>query len=409
MDELKELAEAIVKNTKKNKTNAYETLATVLRIDGEKVYVHIDGGAPETPATATMACKEGDTVRIHVEGGRAWIIGNVSAPATDDTTAEEASGKIDAYKKYVNTIIREFEDGVLVCKAGKNVGALVNSSGSFDVVKVNWNGTTPEPKGKIASFGGNFVQIGEPDGNNIILNTQTTSNPAFTINSGTKGSHVIGISNNKLNYGANIFDGDRLFIGILRDITTEGGSVIDDNAYIEFAAPSVADGEEITVRSNLAVIGRLNASTAKAIFKDVTASEIVADKITTNDELKAGILDVSLGITAETVAATGRVTSGKESTQIALSNNASGNLELYRKGDIVMAIIAGGKLSAGTNSRVIGTIPEGWRPPRQIQMILDGTSSFSHIFINSSGQVICNYTSGSGLTVYAKVTYIAWG
>lgn len=409
MDELKALAEAIVKNTTKSKTKAYETLATVLRIDGKKVYVHIDGGAPETPATATMACKEGDTVRIHVEGGKAWIIGNVSAPATDDTTAEEASGKIDAYKKYVNTIIREYEDGVLVCKAGKNVGALVNSSGSFDVVKVNWNGTTPEPKGKIASFGGNFVQIGEPDGNNIILNTQTTSNPAFTINSGTKGSHVIGISNNKLNYGANIFDGDRLFIGILRDITTEGGSVIDDNAYIEFAAPSVADGEEITVRSNLAVIGRLNASTAKAIFKDVTASEIVADKITTNDELKAGILDVSLGITAETVAATGRVTSGKESTQIALSNNASGNLELYRKGDIVMAIIAGGKLSAGTNSRVIGTIPEGWRPPRQVQMILDGTSSFSHIFINSSGQVICNYTSGSGLTVYAKVTYIAWG
>lgn len=95
MDELKALAEAIVKNTKKNKTNAYETLATVLRIDGEKVYVHIDGGAPETPATATMACKEGDTVRIHVEGGKAWVIGNVSAPATDDTAANTAHKAAD--------------------------------------------------------------------------------------------------------------------------------------------------------------------------------------------------------------------------------------------------------------------------------------------------------------------------
>lgn len=95
MDELKALAEAIVKNTKKNKTNAYETLATVLRLDGENVYVHIDGGAPETPATATMACKEGDTVRIHVEGGKAWVIGNVSAPATDDTAANTAHKAAD--------------------------------------------------------------------------------------------------------------------------------------------------------------------------------------------------------------------------------------------------------------------------------------------------------------------------
>ena len=109
------------------------------------------------------------------------------------------------------------------------------------------------------------------------------------------------------------------------------------------------------------------------------------------------------------VQSSGRLQSAKETQAVQLSNGASGTMELYRKGDLVMAIIAGGVLSAGTNDRVIGTIPEGWRPPRQIQMILDGTSSFSYIFINSSGQVKCNYTSGSGLTVYAKVTYISWG
>lgn len=154
---------------------------------------------------------------------------------------------------------------------------------------------------------------------------------------------------------------------------------------------TVANGQAQTV------LGKFNEP-------DETSAVIIGNG--TSDDARSNALKIGWD---GSVQSSGRLQSAKETQTVQLSNGASGTMELYRKGDLVMAIIAGGVLSAGTNDRVIGTIPEGWRPPRQIQMILDGTSSFSYIFINSYGQVKCNYTSGSGLTVYAKVTYISWG
>lgn len=69
------------------KTSAYDTAAKVVRVDGSRVWVHIDGGASETPVERTIDCAVGDTVRIRLSGGEAYIIGNNSAPPTDDTTA----------------------------------------------------------------------------------------------------------------------------------------------------------------------------------------------------------------------------------------------------------------------------------------------------------------------------------
>lgn len=91
MNELvKEIAEAI----KSEKTTAYDTVAEVLRIDGSTAYVHIDGGADETPVQLTISCRVGDKVKIHVGGGKAWITGNLTAPPTDDKTAVEAKAAV---------------------------------------------------------------------------------------------------------------------------------------------------------------------------------------------------------------------------------------------------------------------------------------------------------------------------
>lgn len=59
-----------------------------------------------------------------------------------------------------NTMIRAYGSGVLVCKQGNTVGALVNSNGSFDVVKVTWSGTTPTASTVYSSFGSSVI-IGE--------------------------------------------------------------------------------------------------------------------------------------------------------------------------------------------------------------------------------------------------------
>lgn len=71
-------------------TQAYDTTATVRRIEGSTAWVHIPGGVDETPVRLTISAKAGDTVQVRVGGGSAWLVGNQSAPPTDDTTAEVA-------------------------------------------------------------------------------------------------------------------------------------------------------------------------------------------------------------------------------------------------------------------------------------------------------------------------------
>ena len=92
---VKEIASAM----KESKTKPYDTVAKVLRVDERTAYVHIDGGADETPAQMTINCKTGDTVKIRVSGGKAWLTGNLTSPPTDDTAANEASKTATKVKK----------------------------------------------------------------------------------------------------------------------------------------------------------------------------------------------------------------------------------------------------------------------------------------------------------------------
>ena len=101
---IKNIADAIRETDKK--TTAYDAQATVRRIEGNTAWVHIPGGVDETPVRLTMNAKEGDTVQVRVSGGSAFLIGNATAPPTDDTeavkakeTAHEAKTKaVEAYE-----------------------------------------------------------------------------------------------------------------------------------------------------------------------------------------------------------------------------------------------------------------------------------------------------------------------
>lgn len=86
-----DIKEAI--NSKDNKqTKAYDTTAEVKRVDYETgtAWVHIPGGVDETPIKLTVNASVGDNVQVRVSGGSAWIVGNASAPPTDDKTAVKA-------------------------------------------------------------------------------------------------------------------------------------------------------------------------------------------------------------------------------------------------------------------------------------------------------------------------------
>lgn len=70
--------------------SAYDTPATVTRVEGDTAWVHIDGGVDETPVKLTIAAHEGDKVQVRVGGGTAWLTGNGTRPPTDDALAELA-------------------------------------------------------------------------------------------------------------------------------------------------------------------------------------------------------------------------------------------------------------------------------------------------------------------------------
>lgn len=77
----------VIKTSNKKGTKAYDTQATVTRVEGSTVWVHIPGGVDETPVKKTVSAKEGDIVQVRVSSGNAYLVGNASAPPTDDTTA----------------------------------------------------------------------------------------------------------------------------------------------------------------------------------------------------------------------------------------------------------------------------------------------------------------------------------
>lgn len=56
-----------------------------------------------------------------------------------------------------NTMIRAYGAGVLICRKGNTVGALVNADGTFDVVAVTWSGDTPMASRTLATYGESFT------------------------------------------------------------------------------------------------------------------------------------------------------------------------------------------------------------------------------------------------------------
>ena len=107
-DGISRLAEAI--KEKEKGTEPYDTRAEVVRVSGSTAYVHIPGGVPETPVTMTIACKKGDTVQVRVSGGRAWIVGNETAPPTDDTKVKEVEVQAELMKKRLTGVEGQYSE-----------------------------------------------------------------------------------------------------------------------------------------------------------------------------------------------------------------------------------------------------------------------------------------------------------
>ena len=147
MNGIDKLAEAI--RTDKS-TQPYDTRAEVVRVSGSTAYVHIPGGVPETPVTMTIACKKGDTVQVRVSGGRAWIVGNETAPPTDDAKVKEVEAQTAQIRKRVTglqgqyTEIQRTADNIsTIVSDGDRLVSIINQTADevqISANKINLNG-----------------------------------------------------------------------------------------------------------------------------------------------------------------------------------------------------------------------------------------------------------------------------
>lgn len=113
------------------KPKSYFTQAKVIRTENGTAYVHIPGGVDETPVKETIACRKGDTVQVRVGDGSAVLVGNQTAPPTDDaealvaravakvadknateakTTADEAQQTANAVSGIANTALTQAQE-----------------------------------------------------------------------------------------------------------------------------------------------------------------------------------------------------------------------------------------------------------------------------------------------------------
>ncbi len=116
---IKDLAQLIKDPATKSAPKPYDTTAMVKRIEGDTVWVSIPGGVDETPISKTINCSEGDTVQVRVSGGRAWIVGNASAPPTDDKAANQA-------QETANTAQTTADEAVTIAEEAQSAAESVN-------------------------------------------------------------------------------------------------------------------------------------------------------------------------------------------------------------------------------------------------------------------------------------------
>jgi hypothetical protein len=127
----KELLKLIRKAVKKDSST--DITAKVLRVEGSTAWVHIDGGAEETPVQMSIACKEGDNVRVRINNGSAYVIGNTSAPPTDDAVAIVANNTANIASESAKVAKATADDAIE--QAGVAASAAASAQQSADAAQ----------------------------------------------------------------------------------------------------------------------------------------------------------------------------------------------------------------------------------------------------------------------------------
>ena len=174
------LQNAVNTNTKKG--GAYDTSATVTRIDGNTVWVHIPGGVDETPAKLTVNAAEGDTVQVRVSNGRAFLIGNATSPPTDDTQANKATKIANKAQLTADTAIQDAErarDAADSAQASANLASAAASRAQGKAEEAAVAASNAQTSANNAATAASNAQTRADQAATAASNAQTSADSAF--------------------------------------------------------------------------------------------------------------------------------------------------------------------------------------------------------------------------------------
>jgi hypothetical protein len=147
----------------------------------------LDSRVSTAESNITQNATDISSVVSNVNGLSTRVTQTESGVQTAISTANTADSNASSALSTANdtaTLIRQYSGGVLVCKQGNRVGALVNSSGAFDIVAVSWSGSTP-------TVGSQYISV---DSNGLKIIGMYNNLPATTIG-------LLGYGTANLNYG----------------------------------------------------------------------------------------------------------------------------------------------------------------------------------------------------------------
>jgi hypothetical protein len=245
---------------------------------GDTVQVSLDGadGTGKTPLVYGVV-GGGDRVlsemRDTASGLESKITQNAESVTTAITTANGAKSTADE----TATMIRAYQGGALVCKTGSAVGALVNADGSFQVVEVTWNGSTPTVGAVISNMDSDSIDLAIGQASSVITMCGGKGRVAF--NSGAGQVFIQGTGGTVLSYDP----GTGVFPDIGIGITKNGGSEGDQwqvycsgNMTIGGGNLAVSSGS-ITQRGLPVLSPRVLYSVTSPNWYKVTLSDSVAN------------------------------------------------------------------------------------------------------------------------------------
>lgn len=363
------------------KTAPYDTTAEVVRIDGSTAWVHIAGGVDVTPAELTIDAKAGDIVQVRVSGGRAFLVGNGTAPPTDDTKAIEAQESTDELRAYVATHMQETDEGLLVTKDDSQWKLLIKSDG-VDVI---------DPTGSVVANYSGQVRIGKEDAENI---TVTSGEVQFNAEDGSNALRTVFFPVTYLSgtvYGVKVTN-DVEDSYILLTPSATGALDIDCEAQNITLGANTNESPSLTM-TRWFTFGFGNSQTAGSVGINATTGLTVNDH---NGNQKA-VIDWDGNLTLPAV------TWGTD------------KVAAYAKQAGVVTVCA-----SGTNMDVnipaaswttVATLPAGYRPSRTVRgMAMLSMGKLGAIQITTAGAVQVQVSSAtgaiaSGSSIYFNLSY----